>query len=89
MNGSKAYLLLKPSFLEQVLPFGRPEAILHRTSRSYREFRIVSVSSLLPKKRESDGHTHEWKVYVKPYASNEDMSSYVKKVQFKARQDDS
>lgn len=42
-----------------------------------------TVSSLMPKKRESDGHTHEWKVYVKPYASNEDMSSYVKKVQFK------
>ena len=34
------------------------------------------------KKRESDGHTHDWTVYVKPY-NNEDMSSYVKKVQFK------
>ena len=44
------------------------------------------VSSLLAKKRESDGHTHEWKVHVKPYASNEDMSSYVKKVQFKVSQ---
>lgn len=42
-----------------------------------------TVSSLFPKKRETDGHTHEWRVYVKPYASNEDMSSYVKKVQFK------
>jgi len=42
-----------------------------------------TVSSLFLKKRESDGHTHEWKVYVKPYASDEDMSSYVKKVQFK------
>jgi len=42
-----------------------------------------TVSSLLAKKRESDGHTHEWKVHVKPYASNEDMSSYIKKVQFK------
>ena len=31
------------------------------------------------KKRESDGHTHEWTVYVKPF-TNEDMSQYVKKV---------
>ena len=34
------------------------------------------------KKREEDGHTHQWTVYVKPYL-NEDMSSYVKKVHFK------
>ena len=41
-----------------------------------------NVSKHFGKKRESDGHTHEWTVYVKPY-ENEDMSSYVKKVQFK------
>ncbi|KAF6122691.1 YEATS domain containing 4 [Phyllostomus discolor] len=29
-----------------------------------------------------DGHTHQWTVYVKPYR-NEDMSAYVKKIQFK------
>lgn len=34
------------------------------------------------KKREEDGHTHQWTVYVKPYR-NEDMSQYVKKVHFK------
>ncbi|KAF4532355.1 hypothetical protein B566_EDAN003659 [Ephemera danica] len=34
------------------------------------------------KKREEDGHTHHWTVYVKPY-KNEDMSQYVKKVHFK------
>lgn len=34
------------------------------------------------KKREEDGHTHQWNVYVKPY-ENEDMSIYVKKVHFK------
>ncbi|XP_065343509.1 YEATS domain-containing protein 4 [Cloeon dipterum] len=34
------------------------------------------------KKREEDGHTHQWTVYVKPYA-NEDMSTYIKKVLFK------
>jgi len=34
------------------------------------------------KKRDEDGHTHEWKVYVRPY-ENEDMGLYVRKVQFK------
>lgn len=34
------------------------------------------------KKREEDGHTHTWTIYVKPY-QNEDMSVYVKKIQFK------
>ncbi|KAK6190696.1 hypothetical protein SNE40_002501 [Patella caerulea] len=34
------------------------------------------------KKREEDGHTHQWTVYVKPY-KNEDLSIYVKKVHFK------
>ncbi len=41
-----------------------------------------NISKTFGKKRESDGHTHEWTVYVKPYG-NEDMSNYVKKVQFK------
>ena len=41
-----------------------------------------NISQHFGKKRESDGHTHDWKVYVKPY-ENEDMSSYVKKVQFR------
>uniref|UniRef100_H2Z5U9 YEATS domain-containing protein 4 n=1 Tax=Ciona savignyi TaxID=51511 RepID=H2Z5U9_CIOSA len=34
------------------------------------------------KKREDDGHTHSWTVYLKPFY-NEDMSVYVKKIQFK------
>lgn len=34
------------------------------------------------KKREEDGHTHQWTVYVKPYL-NEDMQTYVKKIHFK------
>ncbi|CAG0891474.1 unnamed protein product [Darwinula stevensoni] len=34
------------------------------------------------KKRDEDGHTHTWTVYVKPY-NNEDMSVWVKKVHFK------
>lgn len=36
----------------------------------------------LGKKREEDGHTHQWTIYLKPFR-NEDMSAYVKKVQFK------
>ncbi|XP_053625631.1 YEATS domain-containing protein 4 [Plodia interpunctella] len=41
-----------------------------------------NVARYFGKKREEDGHTHQWTVYVKPYA-NEDMSAYVKKVHFK------
>lgn len=40
-------------------------------------------SKFFGKKRETDGHTHTWTIYVKPYNSIEDMSAYVKKVQFK------
>jgi len=41
-----------------------------------------NVSKYFGKKREEDGHTHQWTVYVKPFR-NEDMSAYVKKVNFK------
>ena len=41
-----------------------------------------NVSKYFGKKREEDGHTHQWTVYLKPY-KNEDMSAYVKKVNFK------
>ncbi|KAG8226809.1 hypothetical protein J437_LFUL002855 [Ladona fulva] len=41
-----------------------------------------NIARYFGKKREEDGHTHQWTVYVKPYR-NEDMSSYVKKVHFK------
>ncbi|XP_077450078.1 YEATS domain-containing protein 4 isoform X2 [Stigmatopora argus] len=41
-----------------------------------------NVARYFGKKREEDGHTHQWSVYVKPYR-NEDMSAYVKKIQFK------
>jgi len=40
-------------------------------------------SKFFGKKRESDGHTHTWTIYVKPYNPVEDISQYVKKVQFK------
>eukprot|EP00794_Sanderia_malayensis_P014971 gene14971-16514_t len=40
-------------------------------------------SQYFGKKRETDGHTHWWNVYVKPYNENDDMSAYVKKVHFK------
>lgn len=41
-----------------------------------------NIARYFGKKREEDGHTHQWTVYVKPY-HNEDMSTYVKKVHFK------
>lgn len=41
-----------------------------------------NISRYFGKKREEDGHTHQWTVYVKSF-NNEDMSAYVKKVQFK------
>lgn len=41
-----------------------------------------NVAKHFGKKREEDGHTHNWTVYVKPY-KNEDMSAYIKKVHFK------
>ncbi|CAF0861815.1 unnamed protein product [Brachionus calyciflorus] len=34
------------------------------------------------KKREEDGHTHEWSFYLKPY-ENEDTSGYIQRVQIK------
>lgn len=41
-----------------------------------------NVARYFGKKREEDGHTHQWTVYIKPFR-NEDMSAYVKKVNFK------
>ncbi|XP_014213186.1 YEATS domain-containing protein 4 [Copidosoma floridanum] len=41
-----------------------------------------NIARYFGKKREEDGHTHQWTVYVKPY-NNEDMSAYVKKIHFK------
>ncbi|CAG5135521.1 unnamed protein product [Candidula unifasciata] len=41
-----------------------------------------NIARYFGKKRDDDGHTHQWTVYVKPYR-NEDMSAYVKKINFK------
>jgi len=41
-----------------------------------------NVARYFGKKREEDGHTHHWTIYVKPFR-NEDMSVYVKKVHFR------
>ena len=41
-----------------------------------------NLAKYFGKKREEDGHTHTWTVYVKPF-KNEDISVYVKKIQFK------
>ncbi len=59
-----------------------PESIRVRGTTIIKPIIFGNISQNFGKKRESDGHTHDWTVYVKPY-NNEDMSSYVKKVQFK------
>lgn len=41
-----------------------------------------NIARYFGKKREEDGHTHSWTVYLKPFR-NEDMSQWVKKVHFK------
>ncbi|XP_029633654.1 YEATS domain-containing protein 4 [Octopus sinensis] len=41
-----------------------------------------NIARYFGKKREEDGHTHQWTVYVKSFR-NEDLSNYVKKVHFK------
>ncbi|GFQ67527.1 YEATS domain-containing protein 4 [Trichonephila clavata] len=41
-----------------------------------------NIAWYLGSKRDEDGHTHQWNVYLKPY-ENEDMSVYVKRVHFK------
>jgi YEATS domain-containing protein 4 len=41
-----------------------------------------NIARYFGKKREEDGHTHAWTVYVRP-CHHEDISVYIKKVQFK------
>lgn len=41
-----------------------------------------NVAWYLGRKREEDGHTHQWTVYLRSY-DNEDLSVYIKRVQFK------
>lgn len=41
-----------------------------------------NIAKYFGKKREEDGHTHQWTVYLKSF-NNEDMSAYIKKVHFK------
>lgn len=41
-----------------------------------------NIARYFGKKREDDGHTHAWTCYLKPFKS-EDMSFFIKKVQFK------
>lgn len=41
-----------------------------------------NIAKYFGKKREEDGHTHQWTVYLKPF-NDEDTSTYIKKVHFK------
>nr|CDS32548.1 YEATS domain containing protein [Hymenolepis microstoma] len=42
-----------------------------------------NVSRYLGKKREEDGRTHVWTAFIRPFDPNDDISAYVKRVQFK------
>ncbi|GFX16173.1 YEATS domain-containing protein 4 [Trichonephila clavipes] len=41
-----------------------------------------NIAYYLGSKRDEDGHTHQWNVYLRPY-KNEDMSVFIKRVHFK------
>lgn len=43
---------------------------------------IGNIAKYFGRKREEDGHTHQWTVYLKPYL-NEDYSAFIKRVHFK------
>lgn len=43
---------------------------------------VGNIAKYFGKKREDDGHTHEWTCFLRPFKS-EDMSVFIKKVQFK------
>ena len=51
----------------------------------YKRIVYGNISRKLPEKL-SNGHTHRWTVYVKPY-NEEKISNYVRKVQFKLHSD--
>ncbi|KAH8877268.1 YEATS domain-containing protein [Schistosoma japonicum] len=42
-----------------------------------------NVSRYLGKKREEDGRTHQWTAFLRPYNTSEDLSTFIRKVQFK------
>ena len=42
-----------------------------------------NISRYLLKKREEDGRTHMWTAFLRPFDPNEDISAYIRRVQFK------
>ncbi|KAA3673296.1 YEATS domain-containing protein 4 [Paragonimus westermani] len=42
-----------------------------------------NVSRYLGKKREEDGRTHQWTAFLRPYNTSEDLSAFIRRVQFK------
>ncbi|CAH8626432.1 unnamed protein product [Dicrocoelium dendriticum] len=42
-----------------------------------------NVSRYLGKKREEDGRTHQWTAFLRPFNTNEDLSTFIRRVQFK------
>ncbi|KAM7536989.1 hypothetical protein Aperf_G00000069295 [Anoplocephala perfoliata] len=42
-----------------------------------------NISRYLGKKREEDGRTHIWTAFIRPFDPNDDISAYIRRVQFK------
>ncbi|KAF5397127.1 YEATS domain-containing protein 4 [Paragonimus heterotremus] len=42
-----------------------------------------NISRYLGKKREEDGRTHQWTAFLRPYNTSEDLSAFIRRVQFK------
>ncbi|VDP92996.1 unnamed protein product [Echinostoma caproni] len=59
------------------------DAVEHLKTTVVKPIVYGNVSRYLGKKREEDGRTHQWTAFLRPYNTNEDMSSFIKRVQFK------
>ena len=53
-----------------------------RNTRVIKSIVYGNHASLLPHKNDK-GHTHHWKVYVRAYDTQENLSHYIRKVQFR------
>jgi YEATS domain-containing protein 4 len=58
------------------------------TARVDKQIKIIkpivygNTAYALPQKL-PNGHTHKWRLYIRPYIHSDDLSKYIRKVQFK------
>ena len=58
---------------------GKKARVLRLKSKNTKPMGVIFTFNI---RTEKDGHTHAWRVYLRPF-ENEDLSVFVKKVQFK------